>query len=178
VIGAFAFGMAGSGRRFDERSVTIGVELARRAGLAIENAQLLEASRRESRAREQILAVVSHDLRTPLSAISMSAHRLQAIAAGPSAEPVRAIGEVIKRSARRMERLIHDLLDVAAIQAGRVSVHPAPHRPGEPSGRPSIRCSRRARRAGLDVDADPDLRACARIMTGSCRYSAISSRTQ
>jgi signal transduction histidine kinase len=159
VIGAFVFGMASSGRRFDERSVTVAVELARRTALAIENAQLLETSRREARAREQTLAVVSHDLRTPLSAIRMGAHRLQAIATGPTGEAVRAIGEVMKRSARRMERLIDDLLDVAAIQAGRVSVHPAPYRPGE-LVREAVQFSQAvAREHGveLDVDADPEL---------------------
>jgi signal transduction histidine kinase len=159
IIGALAFGMASSGRRFDERSVTIGVELARRAALAIENAQLLDASRREARAREQILAVVSHDLRTPLSAITVGAHRLKVVASGPTAEAVRSIAEVIRRSARRMERLIGDLVDVAAVQAGRVSIHPVPHRPGElvREAVESMQAVAREHGIELEVDADPDL---------------------
>ncbi|WP_242343341.1 sensor histidine kinase [Anaeromyxobacter terrae] len=158
-MGAFAFGMSTSGRRFDERSVPIAVELARRAALAIENARLLEAARREARAREQILAVVSHDLRTPLSAISMGAHRLKVIAASASAEAVRSIAEVVRRSAGRMERLIGDLLDVAAVQAGRLSVAPAPQRPGElvREAVDSMHAVVREHGVELDVDAAPDL---------------------
>ncbi|WP_242355344.1 ATP-binding protein [Anaeromyxobacter sp. SG64] len=159
VIGAFAFGMSTSGRRLDQRSVPIALELARRAALAIENARLLEAARRETRAREQILAVVSHDLRTPLSAISMSAHRLKVIAATASPEAVRSIAEVVRRSAGRMERLIGDLLDVAAIQAGRLSVAPAPQRPGElvREAVESMQVVVREHGVELDVDAAPDL---------------------
>ncbi len=159
IIGALAFGMSSSGRRFDERSVTIGVELARRAALAIENAQLLDASRREARAREQILAVVSHDLRTPLSAITVGAHRLKVVASGPAAEGIRSIAEVIRRSARRMERLIGDLVDVAAVQAGRVSIHPVAHLPGElvREAVESMQAVAREHGIELDVDAAPDL---------------------
>jgi signal transduction histidine kinase len=159
VIGAFAFGMSTSGRRFDERSVPIAVELARRAALAIENARLLETARREARAREQILAIVSHDLRTPLSAIRMGAHRLKAVAGSAPAEALRAIGDVIQRSAGRMERLIGDLLDVAAVQAGRLTVDPAPLRPGE-LVRETVESMQgvvRDHGVELDVDAAPEL---------------------
>ena len=159
VIGAFAFGMSTSGRCFDERSVPIAVELARRAALAIENARLLETARREARAREEILAIVSHDLRTPLSAIRMGAHRLQAVAGSAPAEALRAIGEVIQRSAGRMERLIGDLLDVAAVQAGRLTVDPAPLRPGE-LVRETVESMQgvvRDHGVELDVDAAPEL---------------------
>ncbi|HSD19771.1 MAG TPA: ATP-binding protein [Anaeromyxobacter sp.] len=159
IIGALAFGMASSGRHFDERSVEIATELARRAALAIENARLLETTQREARAREQILAVVSHDLRTPLSAISVGAYRLAILAGGAPAETVRSIAEVIRRSARRMERLIGDLVDVAAVQAGRVSIHPAPHLPGElvREAVDSMQAVGREHGIELDVDADPDL---------------------
>ncbi|ABS27202.1 ATP-binding protein [Anaeromyxobacter sp. Fw109-5] len=159
VIGAFAFGMSTSGRCFDERSVPIAVELARRAALAIENARLLEAARREARAREQLLAVVSHDLRTPLSAIRMGAHRLRASAASAVPEALGAIADVIQRSAGRMERLIGDLLDVAAVQAGRLTVDPSPRRPGElvREAVESMQSLVRGHGVELDVDAAPDL---------------------
>ncbi len=82
------------------------------------------ASREDARLREQILAVVSHDLRNPLSAILLGARQLATGAAAGGAQKARAAGERIARAADRMRRMIGDLLDAAAIQSGRLAVHP------------------------------------------------------
>ena len=80
------------------------------------------------RAREEILAVVSHDLKNPLGAIYMAAALL---AAKPESDPrVRKQVETIQRSASRMEHLIGDLLDMASIQAGRLAVEGKPEDAG------------------------------------------------
>jgi signal transduction histidine kinase len=129
VIGALAFGTVGARPALDEGSTQLALELGRRVAVAIENARLFENARREAALREHVLAVVSHDLRNPLSAVVMGASRLEAAEA--SRETLLRITGAIRRSARRMERLISDLLDVAAVQSGRLSVAPQPGSPAE-----------------------------------------------
>lgn len=67
------------------------------------------------RTRDEVLSIVSHDLRNPLSTITMAAGVLEM----PIDESRKAaqIG-IIKRAAEHMERLISDLLDVGAIESG------------------------------------------------------------
>src|SRR5690606_16092202 len=109
-------------RRLNQDDVAFAVELASRAGDAISNAVLLERANRAVRQREQILCIVSHDLRNPLGVIEMAGQLLaesDAIASDPSA---RAQAERIRRAAARMSRLIRDLLDTSSIKAGRLSL--------------------------------------------------------
>jgi signal transduction histidine kinase len=69
--------------------------------------------------REAFLAVASHDLGSPLAAIITSA---EALRESPESERVVAAAGLIERSARRMARLIRDLLDLASIDAGHFSM--------------------------------------------------------
>jgi PAS domain S-box-containing protein len=106
-------------------------DIGERKQLEAQRARLLDAERdaREraeaaSRMREDLVAIVSHDLRNPLSAITMSATLLQASI--PSDSRATKQLETIVRSADRMRRLISDLLDMASIDAGRLAVEPVP----------------------------------------------------
>jgi PAS domain S-box-containing protein len=154
VVGALCFGTA-AGRRFDERSLRFAVELARRISLALENARLFEAARREAMVREQVLAVVSHDLRTPLATILMSTRRIEAAApAGSDGDALRRTAETVRRAAGRMERLIGDLLDVAAIQGGSLSVAPEPRPPGDLLHEAADAMSSIARERGISFEID------------------------
>ena len=98
------------------------------AAMALESARLNADAQRASRAREELLAVVAHDLRNPLSTILMSALVLQEPLApnNPGVSP-KKFGERIHRAASRMEALINDLLDLAAIEAGHLAVAIEPH---------------------------------------------------
>lgn len=99
--------------------------------LAEENARLYEEAQKAVRVREQILAVVSHDLRTPLTAILMTADALmQELPANLQTQKLLQSQERIRRSAARMLRLIDDLLDLASIEAGSVSIVLQPRDPG------------------------------------------------
>jgi signal transduction histidine kinase len=81
----------------------------------------LEAARRALIARDTVLGVVAHDLRTPLGAIMMKADR---IAKAAESEEVRKRGASIVNVAARMEHLIKTMLDVATLEAGRLTVSP------------------------------------------------------
>jgi signal transduction histidine kinase len=60
-------------RRFGPCELWLAEELGRRAALAIEHARLYRQARQALRSRDEVLSFVAHDLRNPLSAVSMSA---------------------------------------------------------------------------------------------------------
>ena len=125
VLGAIAFLATDDRRRFGPPDLSFAQELARRAALAIDNARLYERAQRATRLRDEVLGVVSHDLRNPLSVISMCAATLAEEAPASEGAPDETIG-AIQESADWMHRLIGDLLDVASIEAGRLSVERRP----------------------------------------------------
>lgn len=88
-------------------------------GLHLQHAETLRAKQ----AREEVLAVVSHDLRSPLGAILMSAEVLRQRAPGE----LQGVAAGIERSGREMSRLIADLLDAVKIEKGQFRIEPAPH---------------------------------------------------
>ena len=99
--------------------------------LAGENARLYEQAQRAVRVREQILAIVSHDLKNPLATILLTTG---ALAKRSAPEEMRrrlpeSVGK-IQRAAERMLRLIDDLLDFAGIEAGRLAIERQPQDPG------------------------------------------------
>jgi len=121
VIGAVACTHAESGRHFRERDIPLAEDLAGRAALAIDNTRLYQQAREATRTRDEVLRVVAHDLRNPLNTILLSASLLLD---GPDAG--RAVMEkqlsIIMRSTERADHLIGDLLDVARMEAGRLTV--------------------------------------------------------
>jgi PAS domain S-box-containing protein len=119
-IGAITLLMMDSKRIYESADVEFAKELGRRAGLAVDNARLYQAAQRAVRLREDVLAIVSHDLRNPLGAIDLSASMLLQTV-GNEARARNQL-EVIRRSVGRMEHMINDLLDMASIQAGRLSL--------------------------------------------------------
>src|SRR5688572_1766463 len=75
----------------------------------------------------EVVTIVAHDLRTPLNAIAMGASLLQDETQGEQQKAFML--ELIGRAAKRMDRLIGDLLETGRLDAGRtLSVQPAPLR--------------------------------------------------
>lgn len=113
-----------SGRRYTDRDVAIANEVARRVSLAVDHALLFRAAQEAARAREQMMAVVSHDLRNPLATIQMAVSFLleELVPNDAAHERERKQLLAVHRSADRMYRLIQDLLNVAAIEAGQLAV--------------------------------------------------------
>jgi PAS domain S-box-containing protein len=110
-------------RRFDAADLDLAQEIGRRAGIAVDNARLYEEARSARVAREQMLAIVSHDLRNPLASIVGTIGLLQAT---DRVDLIHRHAEIIARAARRMDRLTGDLLDIAQLQAGRLRVEREP----------------------------------------------------
>jgi signal transduction histidine kinase len=97
------------------RPLALRVRFAIRIGLAeAGSAKSLAAANLAARARDDVLAVVSHDLRGPLHAISLACEALREEVTGNS---IRYLG-AIERASQRAERLIIDLLEASAIENG------------------------------------------------------------
>ena len=104
-------------RPFTQQDAALFSELARHGSLAIDNARLYRSSQQAVRAREEVLAIVSHDLRNPLNAVTLAGSLL---ATGESlTDEDREQIETIRVSAKRMSRLIEDLLDVTRLEGGK-----------------------------------------------------------
>jgi signal transduction histidine kinase len=84
--------------------------------------QLAEVERAKL-ARDNMLAIVSHDLRSPLSAVLLGiAYVKRALAEGKALDSCGGVLDAIHRSADSMTRLVDDLLDAARIEAGRFTL--------------------------------------------------------
>jgi PAS domain S-box-containing protein len=127
-LGVLTF--AGAARAYDAEDVRLAEELAARASFAIENALLYRDAQSATRARDEVLAVVSHDLRNPVHTITMSADFLSETPA-PDEKLLRSQLAIIRRSAARATRLIRDLLDVTRIENGQLRVERNPVPVGE-----------------------------------------------
>jgi signal transduction histidine kinase len=100
-------------------------ELRRRA-IEVDLERRLLSEQRAVRARDELIAVVSHDLKNPLSAILMQAESMLKRASVGSEESLRLLhvgAERIARSATHMKALIEDLLDLARIETQRFTLH-------------------------------------------------------
>jgi len=86
--------------------------------------QAKNAAEAASRAKTQILAVVSHEVRTPLNAVIGFSEMLRDGYAGPVGDKQREYLDDILVSARHLLRLMGDMLDMSAIEAGRIAVRP------------------------------------------------------
>ena len=115
--------------RFTDDDVALAQELAVRAALAVDNARLYREAQNAVRARDDVLAVVSHDLGNPLSAIRIGTSLL--LKALPPEEKEKGGWkhlDSIRQSAAQMERLIKDLIEVKRLEAGRVGLVRGPQR--------------------------------------------------
>ena len=112
VIGALTVIMAESGRRYGPDDLTLALDLARRAALAVENARLLNEAEQATRARDDMLGIVAHDLRNPLSTVLMASEMLRDIVQSSDRSRERELIDMVQRAGASMQQLIEDLLDV------------------------------------------------------------------
>jgi PAS domain S-box-containing protein len=114
---------------YDRDDLELARELGLRAGLAVDHAHLFRQARQAVEARDEVVAVVSHDLGNPLQAIFIGLEAMERSRAGraegrPGQEEYYLTA--IRRSAEVMERLIQDLLEVRRMEAGRLELDPVP----------------------------------------------------
>lgn len=116
--------------RYTAGDLTFATDLAMRAAMAVDNARLYRRANQALQARQDILSVVSHDLKTPLSSLLISARMMAGRPPAAERRKARTHLERINQSAAQMQRIIDDLLDAASIDAGRLSIDRRDHEAG------------------------------------------------
>jgi signal transduction histidine kinase len=122
-VGVITLMFTRSDRLYRDEDMGLVCDLASRAAAALQNARLYREARRAARIRDDLLAIVSHDMRTPLGVVAMQAQRLPRMSNEPA---VTAAAAMIQRATDQMGRLIGDLLDLASIERGRLSIELRP----------------------------------------------------
>lgn len=119
--GVMTFLMTNSGRVLDDSYIALARELAARVAQAIENGELYRLSLQAVAARDEVVAIVSHDLRNPISVVMMCASTLSQEPL-PEAATIVDLARTVHQSAEWMNSIIQDLLDVAHLESGRFVV--------------------------------------------------------
>ena len=108
---------------YDNNDLFLAEELARRAALAMDNARLYDLVHAGIRARDDMIGIVSHDLRNPVNAVKMlTGVMLDRQGLEPLSTEMGNYASVIRQAAEQMDELIQDLLDVTRVEAGRLAV--------------------------------------------------------
>lgn len=119
----------GCNRPRGEQEVELLTAVAQQIGVAVENTQLAEEASRVKllqeldRMRSELIANVSHDLRTPLGLIKLSGTSLLATDIDFSEEVRRELLGVILDEVDRLEKIVDDLLLLAQVESGRLQLH-------------------------------------------------------
>jgi PAS domain S-box-containing protein len=116
-FGTVTFIMDESRRTFVKADLPFLEALSKRISLSIENARLFEEAQHAVKTREEVLSIVSHDLKGPVNAIALAAQLLEETQAAKTTD-FQAVVRHIKNSTQQMRHLIGDLLDFAKLNSG------------------------------------------------------------
>ena len=127
-LGALTLVTSASGRRYEIADLSLAADLARRAAIVVEHARLFHEAQQATRARDDVLAVVAHDLRNPLNTVTMAISLMLENTPVENVQERRQV-EIVRRAADRMNRMIQDLLDVKRMESGRLGIDAQPESP-------------------------------------------------
>jgi PAS domain S-box-containing protein len=119
-LGVITFITSESGRQYGPGDLTLAEDLAHRAAVAIENAQLYAELREADRLKDEFLAMLAHELRNPLAPIRNALYIMKQ----PTADTamLQQVRDMAERQVQHMARLLDDLLDVSRISRGRIEL--------------------------------------------------------
>ncbi len=106
--------------------LAVAQELARRLGIALDNARLYREAQEAIRARDEFFMIASHELRTPLTPLQLQLEALERSLsrAGLLNEQITGRVECCSRQIVRLAQLVESLLDVTRIATGKLSIEP------------------------------------------------------
>src|SRR5262249_24344755 len=112
-----------SARTFDSGDRAFVMAMAGQCAQALDRARLYAAAQEAVEARDRFLAIATHDLRSPLTALLGQAQLLERRAARADLEaPFLQACRAIVQQAQRMQRLLAGLLDLSRLQASRLTL--------------------------------------------------------
>ncbi|MDY7227596.1 ATP-binding protein [Hyalangium rubrum] len=124
VLGVLSFLTSRSGRRYTAEDLTYMEELARRAALSVENARLYREAQEAIRLRDEFLSIASHELKTPLTPLSLKLQMLsREVRKQPDSPLRRSVEDYVAigtRQVKKLSELVSDLLDVTRISGGKL----------------------------------------------------------
>ncbi|HYE86239.1 MAG TPA: PAS domain S-box protein [Vicinamibacterales bacterium] len=124
IIGVLTFATAESGRTYTNDDLSLAMDLARRASVAVDNTKLYQALREADRRKDEFLATLAHELRNPLAPIRNALEILRMPRVAPDTqERARAMME---RQVHHVVRLVDDLLDVSRVMGGKIELRREP----------------------------------------------------
>jgi signal transduction histidine kinase len=126
VLGAVTFGWRAARAPYAPVDLHVLEEVTERAAVAVDNAEHYEEKEKAIHARDDILAVVSHDMRNLLNQALLGTGIL--LRGLPPSGPTKKAAEIVGRSTERMRRLVTDLLDYANVETGRLALERQPTR--------------------------------------------------
>ncbi len=124
VTGVITFITDKSRAPFFESDRDFAAQFAQRVALAVDAGKLYQSAQNAIRVREEVVAIVSHDLKTPLSGVLLNTQLLMRKMTKDEINPYIKKIERIKHSAERMNSLIEEILDVTKLEAGTFSIEP------------------------------------------------------
>lgn len=124
ILGAVMFAFSDSNRRYDESDVPMAEHLAQRSAMAVENARLFKEAERAMRARDELVSIASHDVRTPLTALSLRTSLLRKRLRAGTIEPDALEQELltVESQVNVAASLLDDLLSVARLTSGKLDL--------------------------------------------------------
>lgn len=186
-LGVLTFATAESGRKYTDADLGLAMELAHRAGVAVENTRLYQALRESDRRKDEFLATLAHELRNPLAPIRNSLEILKIPRVDvTTAEQTR---EMMERQVHHLVRLVDDLLDVSRVMRGKIELRKEPVELGTvlaravETAKPIIEMQRQqleisVSHESLLLDADPIrlTQVVGNLLTNSAKYTEANGR--
>ncbi|MBP7999775.1 MAG: GAF domain-containing protein [Chloroflexi bacterium] len=111
---------------FDEEDREAAASLVNVAATSIANAQLYEQVNEANRAKSEFVSMVSHELKTPITAIRGYTDLMLAGLTGEVNDKQKSFLETITANIKRMDNLIKDLTDISRIETNQLNVHLEP----------------------------------------------------
>lgn len=156
IIGCIVFATANPHRRYDQDDLNVAMDLAQRAGLAIDNQRLYQTAKQAVALRDEFLSVASHELRTPVTSAQIAVQSALSVGDEAPASFLRNALASAERQTRRLGKLVDALLDVSRIQAGRLELQREPLDLGALVREAVALLAEDARRAGCEVSVEAE----------------------
>jgi signal transduction histidine kinase len=129
LLGTLSFGSGADPAFYDETDLELAKQLALRAGMALEKAELYRSAQRSIAVREEFISVASHELLTPLTSLKLRLQLLQRRRCRgwmPTAEKLDQMFAADDQQVDRLVRLVDDMLDTSRIDRGQLVLRREP----------------------------------------------------